>query len=108
QRPAMRLLHAGHVADRTGTALPRRRSEPRTNPHASLRQLLPLHRLSGDRRCGGGGGAGTGGNKTMKITEDSPPVVSAPDPPNSYIGPFPPDVQRNSDFPCIPGRSVYH
>src|SRR5215468_10123278 len=82
----MRLLHAGHVADRAGAAGPRRRSKPRTNPHASLRQLLPLHRLSGHRRRGGGGGAGTGGNKAMKITDDSPPIVSALDRPNSYIG----------------------
>src|SRR5262249_41346574 len=82
----MRLLRARHVADPPGTAGPRRRSEPRTNPHASLRQLLPLHRLSGHRRRGGGGGAGPGGNKVMKITDDSPPTVSALDRPNSYIG----------------------
>src|SRR5205807_4172298 len=82
----MRLLHAGDVAHRAGTAGPRRRSEPRTNPHASLGQLLPLHRLSGHRRRGRGGGAGPGGNKAMKITEDSPPIVSALDRPNSYIG----------------------
>src|SRR5437016_1577615 len=82
----MRLLHAGDVAHSAGTAGSRRRSEPRTNPHASLGQLLPLHRLSGHRRRGRGGGAGPGGNKAMKITEDSPPIVSALDRPNSYIG----------------------
>src|SRR5262249_48395879 len=114
QRPTVRLLHAGHVAHRAGTAGSRRRSEPRTNPHASLRQLLPLHRLSGHRRCGGGGGAGAGGGEAgggarnrsarlrrvaaggfehlaarsarMKIADDSPPIVSALDRPNSYIG----------------------
>ena len=35
----------------------RRRAEPRTDPRTSFRQLLPLHRLSGHRRCGGSGGA---------------------------------------------------
>src|SRR5437870_5541141 len=82
----MRLLHAGDVAHSAGTAGSRRRSEPRTNPYPSLGQLLPLHRLSGHRRRGRGGGAGPGGNKAMKITEDSPPIVSALDRPNSYIG----------------------
>ena len=53
QRAAVRLLHAGHAADGAGAAGRRRRPEPRTNPRASLRQLLPLHRLSGDRGCGG-------------------------------------------------------
>ena len=58
QRAAMRLLHARHAADRAGAADGRRRAEPRDNPRAYLRQLLPLHRLSGDRRCGRSGGAG--------------------------------------------------
>ena len=29
----------------------RRRAEPRHNPRAYFGELLPLHRLSGDRRC---------------------------------------------------------
>src|SRR5262249_48770720 len=44
-------------------------------------------RLPGDRRRGGGGSAGAGGNKAMKITDDSPPTVTALDRPNSYIRP---------------------
>src|SRR5262249_25693214 len=43
----------------------------------------------------------------MKISDDSPPVVSALDRPNSYICQFPPDVPIKASFPCIPGRSVY-
>ena len=35
----------------------RRRAEPRRNPRAHLRQLLPLHRLPRHRRRGGSGGA---------------------------------------------------
>ncbi len=41
----------GHAVDGTGTAGKRRGSEPRGDPRASLRQLLPLHGLSGHRRC---------------------------------------------------------
>ena len=39
----------------------RRGAEPRENPRADLRQLLPLHRLPGDRRRDRGGGAAAGG-----------------------------------------------
>ena len=39
----------------------RRRAEPRENPRADFRQLLPLHRLSGHRRRDRGGGAGARG-----------------------------------------------
>ena len=42
----------------------RRRAEPRDDPRAPLRQLLPLHRLPGDRRRGRGGGAGKRGRRT--------------------------------------------
>ena len=51
----------------------KKRAEPRGNPRAHLWQLLPLHRLSRHRRCGGSGGAGEGGRQEMKITEDSRP-----------------------------------
>ena len=51
QRAAMRILHARHAADRAGAARARRRPQPRHNPRAHFGKLLPLHRLSGDRRC---------------------------------------------------------
>src|SRR5499426_3211010 len=82
----MRLLYARHAAHRAGAAAQRRRAEPRHDPRASVRQLLPLHRLSGDHRRRRGGGQGKGERMTMKITEDSPPILSALDRPNSYIG----------------------
>src|SRR4029078_1403572 len=44
------------------------------------------HRLSGDRRRHRGGGAGPRGSPQMKIADDSPPVLTALDRPNSYIG----------------------
>ena len=62
------------------------RAEPRGDPRAPLGQLLPLHRLPGDRRCGRGGGAGARGRPAMKIVDDVPPGLTALDRPNSYIG----------------------
>ena len=57
-------------------------AEPRRNPRISLRQLLPLHRLPGDRRRRRRGGASAG--KTM--SDDVPSALTALDRPNSYIG----------------------
>ena len=42
----------------------RRRAQPRRNPRASLRQLLPLHRLPRHRRRGGSGGQARAGGKS--------------------------------------------
>src|SRR5215204_149543 len=61
----MRLLHARHVADGAGVARQRHDPEPRGNPRTYLRQLLPLHRLSRHRRCGGIGGGGAR-NKSVR------------------------------------------
>ncbi len=76
----------GMLTHRAGAAGRRRRSEPRANPRPPRRQLLPLHRLSGDRRRGRGGGERARGEDVMKIAEDLPPILSALDRPNSYIG----------------------
>src|SRR6266516_2460816 len=67
QRAAMRVLHAGRPHG--GAGAPARRDQPhaRAHPRISLRQLLPLHRLPGDRRCDRGGGQGPlGKERTMK------------------------------------------
>src|SRR6185436_15547770 len=64
----------------------RGRTQPRKNPRPYLRQLLPLHRLSGHRRRHRGGGAGKGRSAKMKIADDNPPVLTALDRPNSYLG----------------------
>src|SRR6185312_2350617 len=90
QRLAMRLLHARHARRGAGPAEERRRAEPRRHPRAHLRQLLPLHRLSRHRRRHRGSGAGKNKGprrrQAMKISDDSPPVLTALDRPNSYIG----------------------
>ena len=64
----------------------RRRAEPRRHPRTHFRQLLPLHRLSGDRRRDRSRGAGRAGAQAMKIAEDQPSGLTALDRPNSYIG----------------------
>ncbi len=66
-----RLLHARHADQRQGIIVRRRRAEPRGDPRTPLRQLLPLHRLSGDRRRGRGRGAGTG--EKMKVSRSARP-----------------------------------
>src|SRR5262249_31817457 len=90
----------GHAAHRAGVAQSRRHSDPRGDPHAPLRQLLPVHRLSGHRRRGRGGGDGA--SRHMKITDDSPPTLSALDRPNSYIGR---SVPRPNIARLPPGRA---
>src|SRR5262249_9183097 len=84
QRPAVRLLHAKHAAGRARAARARRCPVTRRHPRSSFGQLLPLHRLPGDRRRGRVGGARA--RQGMKIVDDVPPVLSALDRPNSYIG----------------------
>ncbi len=64
----------------------RQNTEPRRYPRAYLGQLLPLHRLSRDRRCGGSGGDGAEREDVMKIVSDLPSPLTALDRPNSYIG----------------------
>ncbi len=59
----------------------RRRPHPRRDPRAPLRQLLPLHRLPGDRRRGGDHREAPG----RPPMNDGPPL-SPLDRPNSYIG----------------------
>jgi hypothetical protein len=43
----------------------------------------------------------------MKITDDSPPIVSALDRPNSYICPFTSEPPGNAGNPCNYGGSIY-
>ena len=57
ERAPVRLLHAGHAADRAGAARARPRSRPGGDSRGHRRQLLPLHRLSRDRAGGPGRGA---------------------------------------------------
>src|SRR5258708_698276 len=129
----MRLLHPRDAARRTGAAGARRRVKPGGDQGASVGELLPLYRVSGDRRCRGGGGedaAGTAGvppasggrasctqacrrraggtpavpRCPMKITPHPPSALTALHPPNSYISPA---VPRPNLAPPPPGRGPY-
>ena len=53
QRAAVRLLHAGHADHRGRIAAGRPARQPRGDPRVPVGELLPLHRLSRDRRRGG-------------------------------------------------------
>src|SRR5262249_4924318 len=86
QRVAVRLLSPRHAARRPGAAQERPRAEPGRDPYPSLRQLLPLHRLSGNRRRDRVRGAASRGSAAMKTSADVAPGLSALDRPNSYIG----------------------
>src|SRR5262249_40885781 len=85
ERAPVRLWHPGDAAHRRGTARRRRHAEPRRHPRTPLGQLLPLHRLSRHRRCGGSCGARP--RRSTRMNErDLPPGLTALDRPNSYIG----------------------
>src|ERR1700674_3609521 len=101
QRPPVRLLHAGHAAHSAGTS-EERPHRPRRHPRASFRQLLPLHRLSGDR--GRGGVRRPRAGAAMKIAADAPSGLSALDRPNSYIGR---SVPRPNLGRLLQGRGQY-
>ena len=78
QRAAVRLLHAGHAARRAGPPRPRAGPEPRRDPRAPLGQLLPLHRLPGDRRRGRDRGEAAAGEKPMSDDDAARPFRARP------------------------------
>ncbi len=65
QRNALQCgyLHARHAAHRAGASRRWRRAQPGKDPRTSLRQLLPLHRLSRHRGRGRNRRAGTRGER---------------------------------------------
>src|SRR6185437_6978791 len=99
ERAAMRLLHCRHAGGVGRAAAPRRGAEPRRDPRVSLRQLLPLHRLSGDHRRGRGGVP----RPRRKARTMSGPL-SFLDRPNSYIGR---SVPRPNAKRLLQGRGTY-
>src|SRR5262249_34352394 len=104
QCAAVRLLHAGHAARGGRAARRRRHAEPGKDSRAHFGQLLPLHRLRGDRRCDRGGVAGASGEAKMKIVDDLAPGLTALDRPNSYIGR---SVPRPNLARLMKGRGQY-
>ncbi len=61
----MLAVQCDDAAHGARAAQSRRRAEPRGDPHAPLRQLLPLYRLPGHRGRGRIRGAGAGGTYLM-------------------------------------------
>src|SRR6202165_5488891 len=100
----MRLLHAGNADGRAGLAAAGNRAGSAADTRASVRQLLPLHRLSGHYRCGRDHGAGPRGTQGMKVALENPAGLSALDRPNSYIGKV---VPRPNLERLMQGRGLY-
>src|ERR1700720_282788 len=100
----MRLLHAGNADGRAGLAETASRAGSGADPPASLRQLLPLHRLSGHHRRGRDDGAGANGAQAMSIATANPEILSELDRPNSYIGKV---VPRPNLERLMQGRGLY-
>src|SRR6266481_6366627 len=100
----MRLLHAGNACHRTGLAAAGGRARSGEDTRASVRQLLPLHRLSGHCRCGRNHGAGARGAQDMKVASANPDALSVLDRPNSYIGKV---VPRPNLERLMQGRGLY-
>src|ERR1700761_6609551 len=100
----MRLLYAGHADGGPGYPETACRAEPRTDPRTSIRQLLPLHRLPGHRRCGRDHSAGAGGASAMTAAPKDSSGLSMLDRPNSYIGKT---VPRPNLYRLLQGRGLY-
>src|SRR5690349_1877047 len=100
----MRLLHAGHVDGCSGSAHAAIRTEPRSDPGASLRQLLSVHRLSRHCRCSRGSRACAAEVSPMTEMSAKPEALSVLDRPNSYIGKT---VPRPNLDRLMQGRGTY-
>jgi len=98
QRTAVRLLHAGNADGRARPAEAAARAEPRPDTRSSFRQLLPLHWLSGDRRCRRGNGAFAKRGRGVTVGSAKTEALLALDRPNSYIGKE--AISENRDFSC--------
>src|SRR6202048_975425 len=100
----MRLLHAGNADGRAGSAPTTARTGPRSDTRASLRQLLPLHRISGYRRRDRDHGALAKGAQVMTRRPTGREPLSVLDRPNSYIGKT---VPRTNLDRLMQGRGLY-
>src|SRR5213083_2192442 len=100
----MRLLYAGNACRRAGFPEAGKRAGSRADTRASVRQLLPLHRLSGHCRCGRDHGAGPQGTQAMKVASTNSDGLTVLDRPNSYIGKL---VPRPNLERLMQGRGLY-
>src|SRR3984957_1471607 len=104
QCAAMRLLYARNADGRARLAKAMYGAGPRADPRASIRQLLPLHRLPGHHRCGRDHGAPACGSQSVTDASENPAGLSALDRPNSYIGKT---VPRPNLERLMQGRGLY-
>src|SRR5712671_2943275 len=100
----MRLLHTRNVDSRTGPAEAGDRAKSGADTRTSVRQLLPLHRLSGHYRCGRDHGTGPHGAQAVKVASTNPDGLTVLDRPNSYIGKV---VPRPNLERLMQGRGLY-
>src|SRR5437879_1584749 len=100
----MRLLHAGNADGGAGSAEAIAVSGSRTDSRTSFRQLLPLYRLPGNRRCHRDHGACTRRTLAMTSAQEKSETLSALDRPNSYIGKT---VPRPNLERLMQGRGLY-
>ena len=80
------------------------RAGPRPDPRASFRQLLPLHRLPGHRRCRRNHGTRAHRTQAVMAKAANPEGPSVLDRPNSYIGKL---VPRPNLERLMQGRGLY-
>src|SRR5450631_3532512 len=97
----MRLLYPGDADGCARFAEAARRARPGADTRASVRQLLPLHRLPGHCRCDRDHGTWPDGTQAM-IPKSG--VLSELDRPNSYIGK---SVPRPNLERLMQGRGLY-
>src|SRR4051794_29168795 len=100
----MRLLHAGHVDGGAGSTEAKFHPRSRADSRALVRQLLSLHRVSGDCRCCRIDRARTRRAHRMTSGPDERGPLSVLDRPNSYIGK---SVPRPNLDRLMQGRGLY-
>src|SRR5665213_893696 len=100
----MRLLYARNADGGAGFAEAVYGARPGADPRTFVRQLLPLHRLSGHHRCGRDHGARASGVQSMMDALKKAPGLSVLDRPNSYIGKT---VPRPNLERLMQGRGLY-
>src|ERR1043165_9117750 len=100
----MRFLHAGNADGCAGSAEAIAVSGPRSDPRTSVRQLLPLYRLPGNRRRHRDHSASAQWAPAMTSDRGNPEALSVLDRPNSYIGKT---VPRPNLDRLMQGRGLY-
>src|SRR5215468_7654872 len=100
----MRVLHAGHDADRSLAARPQPRSLTGRDPRGAVRPGLPVHRLREHRAFGPLGSAAAGGRRPRRPSFGAwgGSMTAAPERNGAY-GPVP----RKEDARFVRGRGTF-